>query len=53
MIMFNENQDNMKKNQELKPYLVPETTITKVETSCIIAGSDQIDPIEPGTGGED
>ena len=34
-------------------YEAPEISVIQVMTQTIICGSDQIDPINPGEGGED
>lgn len=43
----------MRKYIENEAYVAPEISVIKVMTQAIICGSDdQIDPIDPGTGGE-
>lgn len=34
-------------------YEAPEAVVYSVDTQIVMGGSDQIDPIGPGTGGED
>ena len=43
----------MENHSEVRAYEAPEISIIKLLNQAIICGSEQIDPINPGIGGED